>query len=561
MKRKQTRSLFVLLLAILMLLMSSCDGFMIVPITTGTQTESGEVEKTPETDEFGSELPTEEFDTSLPTLEDAESGSKPEDAPTKEPEKTTARPNDPSIPGKTTEENEDGTTTPGGEVTKAPEGTTAGETPTPGTPSYDFKGEELTVLLSQADIHRDEWGTEDQSDAFSSAIYQRNMFMEEKLNLCLVWECISGSYGSNDLVIRVEAHHMAGEDLYQVVSSYPRHNAILASKGYLVDLRDERLSALDLKSDNWNQSFSETASVGESLYMAVGRINTSAVRSANVVFFNQDLVGEYGLGNLYEDWSDGIWTVEKMREYICNSYQDLDGETGVTENDQFGLVGHYSRIVTAAGKGMNITLVERNEKGVYELNVDEQTMDAYDHLLELKDQLGVYLVNDISKPMEIFNTERALFFVDVFDRVVSLQNSSFQYGVLTFPKLNEEQKSYDVGTNPTHSVISVVKCTNESKNKYEMTAVGLNELNSNTEDCFSIYLTKYSVSNDMYQLCSRLMGMLRWDGSVLINTAVDSIVLSAFRQGNSLATQVHAQKELINDQFDQYFTSISEAKK
>lgn len=592
MKAKKTRSLFVLLLAVLMLLMSSCDGFMIVPITTGTQTESGEVERTPETDEFGSEIPTEEFDTSLPTLEDTmldgtdteaipatkpgdTPATKPSDTPvtkpeipTKEPEiptapeETTGRPVQTTIPDQTTRVPEDYTTVPGGEVTATPEvGTTTEETPVaPDTPSYDFEGKELRVLFTQSSLLEAEWGSDDRSDAFSSEIYQRNMAMEDKLNLCLVWECISGSYSSNELVMRVETLCNVGENIYQVVSSYPRHHAVLASRDYFANLRDEQLSALNLNSENWSQSFAETATVGEALYMAVGRINTSAVRNANVVIFNEDMHLVYGFENLYDLYKEGRWTVEIMEEYIRDVYMDLDCDATVSENDMFGLVGYSPKVVIAAAKGMNLSLAERNEKGVYKLNVNERAMVAFDQLLDMKGQRGFYVSNVDPDVQEIFLAERALFCIDFLDRIVQLhRDGTFNYGVLPFPKLDEEQESYGVGVNVAHSVISVVKSPVASQNDFEMVAVALNELNSNTETCLGIYLLKYSTTRDMYELCSDLMEMLRWDGSVLINNPIDSgIIRSAFEKDLPLATQVEMKKGQINSMFAEYFTMISQ---
>ncbi len=553
MRRNCLKMALIFTLAMLMLVLSACDGYMIVPITSTKTVESGEPDRTPGTDEDSTGVPTdgstkqEEPTAQTPTKESSSSNETVPEAPTKEPEAPTAAPEAP------TREPEIPTIAPE-EPTKEPDSSESEDTTEipeiPVAPSYNFQGMELGFLSVNTAFTEKELYAEPEEDRVSTAIFRRNMEVEERLNVSLVFSYTE----QNAFNQNVSNLYLAESHDFDVIAGMPRNNSVLAASGCLADLKQEGLSALDPESDAWYQQFNETAAVYGGLYMTVGAINYSATLAAQLVVFNSDLAEGMCFENFYALYEEGKWTMDAMTEFIKMSYLDLDGDPGTTAGDLFGLAVSDAVLLNTAVSGLGLSSVlSRDGNSAYIIKANESVFAAYESLAEWRTIQGIYRANDF---VESFQSGRALFTIMNYDQMIHSKSDEFTYGVLPFPKADMEQIDYYVSPVTTHTVISVMAYESGYDKHYECAAVTLNLMNSISVDAFSSVRMAYATSREMDAVLERIPEMLAWDGSVLITSPLANLFRTAFVQDQSLAVQINAQKEAIKSQFANYFYSF-----
>lgn len=115
----------------------------------------------------------------------------------------------------------------------------------------------------------------------------------------------------------------------------------MSTAGVLADMRS--IDGLDLTSDWWSQSFNETFTVNNKLYMSTGPISFSYFYSPRIIAYNLQLAENYNIPNLYDVVNDGKWTLDYMYDLIRDFSADLNGDGKMTEDDLWGAsVDEYS---------------------------------------------------------------------------------------------------------------------------------------------------------------------------------------------------------------------------
>ena len=167
--------------------------------------------------------------------------------------------------------------------------------------------------------------------------------------------------------------------------------------------------------------------------------------------FNKRLYEENGLEEPYEMVRNGEWTLEKLEEQCRDITQDLNGDTVLDHNDQWGLLSSDSAVIgfiTSCG----IKTIETDSSGAFVFSLDsERNVGALSSLynffsngqIQLRAQAMDGLVPDIwTEIIDIFKEGRALYRITTLSDVATMRDMEDDFGILPLPKLDEEQDSY-----------------------------------------------------------------------------------------------------------------------
>ena len=110
----------------------------------------------------------------------------------------------------------------------------------------------------------------------------------------------------------------------------------MVTSGSLLDWKE--VEHVDFEKPWWNSEMQETISVAGKMFWASGDI-TMTWQGFGAMLFNKDYLTNY---NITEDpytlvW-DGKWTLDKMYAMMNGIGKDLNGDSQMTEVDQYGLL-------------------------------------------------------------------------------------------------------------------------------------------------------------------------------------------------------------------------------
>ena len=229
--------------------------------------------------------------------------------------------------------------------------------------------------------------------------------------------------------------------------------ASLAQEGLLWDL-NEFSDYLHFDQPWWDQSATESLSIGGKLYFNTGDISIMPKIVSTAITFNKEILKKnFPDTDLYQMVKDKTWTFDKMIEMSRTVTGDTDGTTGMTYNDEWGLSASYGDVAGFfIGAGKNYITKDADDLPIVSMN-DASSVTTLQKILEalqLKDEWCFHCntVTDGSNiwvvSLDVFGQNRALFRTSAFSAIKKLRayNDAQEFGIIPFPMVNEEQDEY-----------------------------------------------------------------------------------------------------------------------
>lgn len=308
-------------------------------------------------------------------------------------------------------------------------------------PELDFGGETVN-LLYWSDVENQEFIAEELTgEVVNDAIYQRNTTVEDRLNIRYNWIGTPGNGGSIDKYVgKVRDSHTAGDNSYDVLASYSRSIAGCLVNGLLTNL--ESAAYLDYEKPWWPDNLLEESTINGHLYFVSGDISTNALHMMYCVYFNKQILEDFGLQSPQELVAENQWTIDKMIEMTDGTYIDLNGNGKSDVDDQFGFTiinFHNDAFYTGSG----LKLIDKDPDKILVISDDfysEKTVNLLAKLGPWEASNAVYKKDDYEKP---FTDGRALFNINrAHYAAKSLRDTELSYGIVPVPKYDESQTNY-----------------------------------------------------------------------------------------------------------------------
>ena len=172
-----------------------------------------------------------------------------------------------------------------------------------------------------------------------------------------------------------------------------------------------------------------------------------------------------------------------MHAFVNESYVDLNGNGRADGDDRFGLALEGDRTYAFAC-GADVMLVNKDAQNLPVLN-DSSESDLAPMLVAYEEFYAMILRNGTlylpthsftntgkQEPQVVFENGRALLYGTIVENAWSMQEMGVEFGILPYPKLNEEQRSYQSFVNTAASAVMVP----QSARNHDLAAYALEAL-------------------------------------------------------------------------------------
>ncbi len=335
------------------------------------------------------------------------------------------------------------------ETTKAEVGSTEGtdaRLPSSLPENLKFTGEEINIwYFTQGDDPSSEsfidLKGDMQGDSVSSAIYARNIAVEDQLGITLNYIDAGVTSGGVGTAVRTQIMSDSSDyDLYNVIQW---NSAILATENLFLDISEAEY--LDLEKPWWSQSYMNDLSVGDVMYFLAGDITLDMIRCNAAMYYNKRIYTElYGNGDaLYQTVLDGDWTLERLAAIVEEAYTDSNNNSRVDAEDRLGLMANNFNNVDAFTFGAGTVLTTRDENNYLTITAqDEHNVDVYDLTHQLYYNTPGMFIEDTDVTTPLFVEGKSLFFAGFLYTSEYLREMKDNYGIVPYPKFNKVQKDY-----------------------------------------------------------------------------------------------------------------------
>ncbi|MBR5445305.1 MAG: hypothetical protein IKV57_04240 [Clostridia bacterium] len=280
---------------------------------------------------------------------------------------------------------------------------------------------------------------EKDGDAMNDALRARDLAVEERLNISLVYE---GLQDRGQVKNNMKSLIMAGDETYQlVVTSLSDGINTLSTSELLYDLR--ALPYLQLEKEYWNKSMYDNMTFYGKQYFSTGAISLQYYLTPIVMQFNKQLAEDYQAGDIYEIVRSGEWTVDKLIEIASTASHDLNGDGSMTTDDFYGLVvdGTFGNVLyngagfsSVAYEGDNCVLTLDSAASIDFIDKCAAMFGNRDVILNDADGTGLNST--------LFRDNRTLFITNTVLGASGMRDMEEDFGIIPTPKSNESQEFY-----------------------------------------------------------------------------------------------------------------------
>lgn len=313
------------------------------------------------------------------------------------------------------------------------------------------QGSETSYITYQVDAE------ETSDDPVIASLYRRNAFIKQEYQLDI--NVVSPESGE-DLIEKFRTDIMSNNGAYQAVVHPIFYLAPLASDGLLGNFNGVDNDYIRLDKDYWDQAIVEDVVINDNVFFLNGDAIIQDDESTWVMFFNKDLIEEYGLDNPYDLVYDNEWTIDKMYEMLQNvelthgAQKSYDPAVG----DKWGMVVQsydFYQFMMAADQRM---VDNSGDKPVLRV-LDGENTKTFQQIANwfINDGLNIGVADFHGKwdsgvygqEIQIFTNGNALFMPNALTTVggQSFRQAEISFGLLPLPKRSDLQEDYAAGVN------------------------------------------------------------------------------------------------------------------
>ena len=294
-----------------------------------------------------------------------------------------------------------------------------------------------------------------EGDPINNALYLRNLYIEEGLGIKLDFHAETGhdQYQSK-FVDKLKIRLQDPETPVDLIGAYSRCAPHILVGGYAMDLEAYNES-LDLSKAWWPSLVREEHEIKGRVFYVSGDASPGVLTQIESLFVNKDLLKSFGYDydKFMTDILNGNWTHDDLIEMTKDRYQDIDGVTGESNGDFFGIVGENVCVGDALWTAYGYRLLDKSgeEDQVYELSSDLLGENAADFVKKMTDWCNTndaHLQHESATDVMKYPERNAHFahsgtlFMAMRIGSFDAPNMEIDYTVIPFPKGDEKQERY-----------------------------------------------------------------------------------------------------------------------
>lgn len=328
-----------------------------------------------------------------------------------------------------------------------------------------FEGEKFTVLCREDNafgefLHEIE-ADENETDIVNQAIYERNLRIEERFGVDYIAHAIPGQWDvKDDFLNTMRNSILSGSQAFDLIMAYQGYITDLGVADLHMNLYDVPYLNKDLSNVYFFQDNVKELTVNDTLFFLIGDYSLTYWEYLYVMYFNKQIAENENLEDIYQLVRDGKWTIDKCIEMTKGVYRDLDGNGWPGAEDQFGYITDIPNTTDAFFSHFDVHSTGHDEDGNVIMNIDQGKMvsilEKIIAFYQTDDVFTFYSTSDMMRdqiPLDsLFTENRALFYPERLDRAQDYRSMETDFGIVPYPKWNEEQENYYTQSQGGYSV-------------------------------------------------------------------------------------------------------------
>lgn len=313
---------------------------------------------------------------------------------------------------------------------------------------YDLENQTIIIAYALRMDPLEMEGDKENTDIVYSQIYERNVSVQERLNVKLEFDNFGIDKAANIERIRRDVTTMS--DTWEILFSHC-HDVIQPNCNFFHNLNDSEY--IDISERWWYEEAIMETSVDNYNYRFLhGDISIYAFGLAGATFYNKNLYSQYiSPGNpdeLYTKVIEGKWTLEELTRLTKKCHIEKGGDGS---NDIYGFVPCNGAEIMWLRESCDIRGYNRDAQGMPTFDLlNEKCVDFAEKIYEFYFQNeGFYkcwpggTTTDVEN-QEAFCTGKYLFQIRQLNRLLTsgMREMQDDFGVLPCPKWDEEQEEY-----------------------------------------------------------------------------------------------------------------------
>ena len=311
----------------------------------------------------------------------------------------------------------------------------------------DYMGADFCLLVRTEYAHEFN-ADEENGDLLNDAVYQRNLAVEQAYNININVYDQPCSYGSEATAFNttVKASVLSGSGEYDLVAGYAATIPALVGEKLFLNWVEGDL--IDFSQPWWSKKVADELTINGKAFMITGDLSVALWENMNCVLFNKRLAEAYVVEDLYKLTSDGKWTLDRLNAYTAMIYDDIDGDETKSTDDLFGYLSTPNAHIDMFQEAFEVYVTEKGQDGFPEFALNTpHTVEVLEKVISfVHENPGSFFTIDISnaEPVcnTIFSSGRSLFYSARLGMTVQLRDMKDDFGILPYPKFNEEQTEY-----------------------------------------------------------------------------------------------------------------------
>lgn len=396
-----------------------------------------------------------------------------------------------------------------------------------GLPDTKFNGARYRV--SCTDWFDYEVFAEDTQDVCDAAVYNRNIKIEDRFDVEIVPVVTPmGNQLNHEKEIRRILD--AGDDAFDIIMMQVFRSGTLAIDGYFRNWYDN-IPGVNLEQPWWTQYANADFTVNGALYVAAGDMSLTSLVGTQVYLYNKDMATDLQIENLYDVVREDKWTIDYVHALVKDIYTDLNHNDVRDAEDSYGFVSGTSFDASAYLPASNMVFVGVDDYGELALTLDEQKADTlytkvHDLFMNNSGSYAILTDGEFKNKFTMFSSGNVLISSQSLSYLYGdARDMTAAYGVLPYPKYDEQQTQYYSGLSSAWSVL----CIPINETDLKMVGYITEALNcENYRTVFPAYYDvalkdKYTDSSDDEEMLDIILAGRRSDLAVLYSPTLDGL--------------------------------------
>lgn len=262
--------------------------------------------------------------------------------------------------------------------------------------------------------------------------------IEKELNCKLEWKIVDKATLTSQLITTA----LTGDKFADIAITVMWNTASVLTNKAFHDINS--VETVNLEADYYDADKNRLLDINGVQRAASCGLTCTPASETSAVVFNKRILSECGLEDPYALYEKNEWTVSKLREMAKAATKDLDGVSGMTLNDQYGITtldpDALARNILTANGAYTITK-EKGKNFTYNMN-DEKVVNTLKYTQDWFCNDGSLFINSNQDTQHAqFSNGRALFYIFQLNYLKEFTEMSDEYGVVPFPR-GDEEKSY-----------------------------------------------------------------------------------------------------------------------